>query len=61
MRIPEYEVFQSEINDMYYFNLKGLNGEIVAPSQAYTTKYSAIRGAKTARRLSRIARVVVRK
>lgn len=38
------QVFKSEKNGNWYFRIVAKNGEIVAQSEGYTTKQSAIKG-----------------
>ncbi|WP_340074037.1 YegP family protein [Leptobacterium sp. I13] len=39
-----FELFQSEKNKKYYFNLKAKNGQIILASQGYSDKSSAQNG-----------------
>ncbi len=39
-----FEIFQSEKNEKYYFNLKAKNGQIIMSSQGYTDKGGAENG-----------------
>jgi len=38
LRIKNIETFKSETNGQFYFNLRGLNGRVVVPSEGYTRK-----------------------
>ena len=40
----KFEIFQSEKNEKYYFNLKAGNGQIILSSQGYAAKASAKNG-----------------
>lgn len=40
----KFEVFQSDKNEKYYFNLKAGNGQIILSSQAYATKDGCMNG-----------------
>lgn len=39
-----FEVFQSEKNNKFYFNLKAKNGQIILSSQGYADKGGAMNG-----------------
>ena len=39
-----FELFQSENNQKFYFNLKAKNGQVILSSQGYTDKSSAKNG-----------------
>ncbi|WP_340063057.1 YegP family protein [Ascidiimonas aurantiaca] len=39
-----FEIFQSENNEKFYFNLKAKNGQIILSSQGYTDKNGAKNG-----------------
>ena len=39
-----FEIFKSEKNDKYYFNLKAKNGQVILASQGYADKSSAKSG-----------------
>jgi uncharacterized protein YegP (UPF0339 family) len=39
-----FEIFQSEKNDKYYFNLKAKNGQVILSSQGYADKSGATNG-----------------
>lgn len=41
----KFEVYQSR-DDQYRWRLKASNGEVVAVSEGYTTKYNALRSAE---------------
>lgn len=53
MRLAKFEVFWS--NNLWYWRLKGGNGETMCISEGFTTRYSAKRAAKRARALARFA------
>jgi uncharacterized protein YegP (UPF0339 family) len=38
LRIKNIETFKSETNGQFYFNVRGLNGRVVVPSEGYTRK-----------------------
>lgn len=42
-----FEIFQSEKNQKFYFNLKAANGQIILSSQAYESKTGAEKGIKS--------------
>ncbi len=56
MATPRFEVFASR--DGYRWRLKDANNEIVATSEAYTTKASARRGAENVKTTAPAAQVV---
>lgn len=39
-----FNVFQSDKNSQYYFNLKAANGEVILQSEGYLQKSSALNG-----------------
>ena len=43
----KFEIFQSEKNKKYYFNLKARNGQVILQSQGYANKAGAVNGAKS--------------
>lgn len=49
--IPRYEVLRGKppLDCVWYWHLKGANGEIQCHSEAYTRQEDAVRGAKDAR------------
>lgn len=42
-----FEIFKSDKNDKYYFNLKAKNGQIILASQGYESKDGAKNGVKS--------------
>ncbi len=40
----KFELFQSEKNGKYYFNLKAANGQVILSSQGYASKSGALNG-----------------
>lgn len=40
---PKFEIFKAK-NRQYYFRLKAKNGKIIAQSEGYMTKASALKG-----------------
>jgi len=57
-RTGEFELFKSDKNGQYYFRLKASNGEIIARSEGYTTKASALNGIESIRHHAAEARLV---
>ena len=55
--MAKFEVYQSR-DDNYRWRLKAGNGEIVAISEGYTTKYSAKRSAMQVQELAPTAVIV---
>ncbi len=53
--MANYEVFKDKTGE-WRWRLVANNGEVVAQSEAYTTKESALRGAETAAAVSEMAR-----
>lgn len=53
----KFEVFKDK-SGQFRFRLKAENGEIIAASEAYTTKQSALDGIESVKRCSAIAAVV---
>ena len=53
----KFEIYYSQAND-YRWRLKAANGEIVAVSQGYSEKSSAIRSANSIKQLAPIATIV---
>ena len=43
----KYEIFQSDKNQKYYFNLKAKNGQVILSSQGYTNKAGAKNGCES--------------
>lgn len=54
--MPTFELFQDQAG-AYRFRLKADNGEIIAASQAYTTKASARAGAEAVKRNAPVASI----
>ena len=54
MKMPRYEIFQGE-DEQWVWRLVGANNETICVSEGYTRRWSAKRGAKKARALSRFA------
>ncbi|MFH0988264.1 MAG: DUF1508 domain-containing protein [Parcubacteria group bacterium] len=52
-----FEIFQ-DLSNQYRWRLVARNGEIVANSEAYTAKYSAIRSAERVKVLAGVASIV---
>ena len=48
----KFEIFQSDKNEKYYFNLKAKNGQVILSSQGYTTKANAKNGIESVRKNS---------
>ncbi|ANE50624.1 YegP family protein [Flavisolibacter tropicus] len=44
MNNPKFQIFKSNTNNQYYYNLKAANGEKVLSSEGYTTKQACING-----------------
>jgi uncharacterized protein YegP (UPF0339 family) len=59
LRLPKYEIFRAKGPErtygLWYWHLVGANGEIQCVSEGYSSRSNARRGAKAARRNSRIA------
>lgn len=55
--MAKFEIYYSQAND-YRWRLKAANGEIVAMSEGYTTKQSAIHSAQRVQTLAPSATVV---
>jgi len=53
----KFEVFKGT-DGKYYFRLKAANGEIIAHSQAYTSKQGAVDGANAVKRIAPTAPIV---
>ena len=49
MNATKYQLFQSNANEKYYFNLKAGNGEIILNSQGYISKQGAYTGIESVR------------
>lgn len=45
-----FEVFQSEKNNKFYFNLKAKNGQIILSSQGYADKGGAMNGIESCKK-----------
>jgi uncharacterized protein YegP (UPF0339 family) len=48
----KFEIFKSDKNDKFYFNLKAKNGQIILSSQGYASKASAKNGIESVRKNS---------
>lgn len=46
-----FEVFQSEKNNKFYFNLKAKNGQIILSSQGYADKGGAMNGIESCKKM----------
>lgn len=57
-RTGKFELFKSEKNSQYYFRLKASNGEVIASSEGYTSKASALNGIESIRHHAAQARLV---
>ncbi len=54
---PRFEVYR-DAGGQYRFRLKAPNGEIIAVSEAYTTKSSCLNGIESVKRNAPIAEIV---
>ncbi|MFD0861754.1 YegP family protein [Sungkyunkwania multivorans] len=45
-----FEIFQSEKNKKFYFNLKAKNGQVILSSQGYSDKSGAMNGVDSVRK-----------
>lgn len=54
---PKFEVFK-DVSGQYRFRLKAPNGEIIAASEAYTTKAACMNGIKSVKKNAPIAEIV---
>ena len=57
MKLAKFEIFVGK-NDLWYWRLVSINGQIVAQSEGYSTEYNARRGIRACRRAALFARVV---
>lgn len=48
----KFEIFKSDKNDKFYFNLKAKNGQIILSSQGYANKSGAKNGIESVRKNS---------
>ncbi len=48
----KFDVFQSDKNDKYFFNLKAGNGQVILSSQGYAQKAGAMNGIESVRKNS---------
>ena len=55
--MPKFEIYRDRAGE-YRWRLKAGNGEIVAVSEGYTTKYSAQRSAENVRAIAPTASIV---
>ncbi len=46
----KFELFQSEKNGKYYFNLKASNGQVILSSQGYASKSGALNGIESVKK-----------
>lgn len=46
----KFELFQSEKNGKYYFNLKAANGQVILSSQGYASKSGALNGIESVKK-----------
>jgi len=53
----KFEIFEGK-DGQFYFHLKAENGEIIAASQAYTTKQSAEHGIAAIKHIAATAQVI---
>lgn len=60
VKLAQFIVFKSPTNGSWYWHLQGGNGEIMAQSEGYVTRWTAQRGARRFRKASLTAQVVVR-
>ena len=54
----EFEYWQSKKDGQWYFHLVGLNGEIIAQSEGYTTKDNCLNGIDAVKRYASIAKII---
>lgn len=57
MKQPKYRLFKGN-DDQWYFHLCAPNGEIIAQSEGYTERHSALNGIKSVKLNAPIAEVV---
>ena len=60
-RVPKLEVYCGGFDRRparWYWRLVGVNGEIQCPSEGYTRRQDAVRGAQTAQRNMALAEIV---
>lgn len=55
--MPKFEIYQSK-DLQFRWRLKAVNGEIIATSEGYTTKYSARRSAELVKVIAGAAIIV---
>ena len=58
--MARFVVFRSPKNKQYYWHLKADNGEIMAQSEGYKTRYGAKRGARRFAALAQKAEIHIR-
>jgi len=56
MRKPKFEIKKRK-DGQYMFNLKAVNGEIIATSEGYTTKQACLNGIASVRKNAPIAEI----
>lgn len=44
MENPKFQIFQSDLNNEYYYRLRAGNGEIILSGEGYTTKQNCLNG-----------------
>lgn len=58
-RRNRYELWRSEVNDQWYWNLRAHNNEIICQSQGYSSERAARKGIRSVRLNALLSRVLL--